>query len=75
MPGNDAKGIKFKATGLTDVLVADGTYSEATGFTKGQSVVAAGFTLEPKFTGVTPNTGSWGGTRIVATVHGIGMNT
>jgi len=45
------------------------------GLPAGHSFVAAGATLEPKLTQISPNEGSVGGTEITATVHGVGTAT
>lgn len=45
------------------------------GLPAGHGFVAAGITLEPKITKITPNAGSAGGTLITATVHGVGTAT
>ena len=45
------------------------------GIPKGRSIVAAQIDLEPKLVSITPNTGSVGGTLIIANVQGVGTSS
>jgi len=59
----------------------DTTYTESMflyfpeGIPGGHSIISAGFELEPKLTQISPNEGSAGGSKISATVYGVGEGT
>lgn len=70
-----ATGAKFRVSDVTSGALASPFLYFPEGLPAGHSVVAAGATLEPRLTQISPNTGSIGGTEIIATVHGVGTAT
>ena len=65
----------FVISDVSDTTVSYGELYFAEGIPNGHSVVETGVQLEPSLVSVSPNSGSLGGTLIIANVQGVGVNT
>jgi len=66
---------KFRISDVTSGTLAGTFLYFPVGLPAEHAKVAAGLTVEPKLTQITPAKGSVGGTEIIATVHGVGTAT
>jgi hypothetical protein len=66
---------KFRVSDVTSGTLASPFLYFPVGLPAEHALVAAGATLEPRLTQISPNVGSVGGTEIIATVHGVGTAT